>query len=64
MFYVLEPQRNVSDKPDETAFRPCEVNEATIFALFSRESMSPDEDSEYVGDVSIGLALALINSAC
>ena len=63
VFYILEPQRDMSNNPDETMFRPCAVSEATVFALFSRETMNPDEDSEYIGDIMPAAAVALIHKA-
>jgi hypothetical protein len=72
MFYVLEPQRDIMavDKDDrvpgltytdETHFAPCDDADATIYAVFRRETYQ--DEPEYIGDVSVAAARQMLSRA-
>lgn len=48
--YIIEPQWDISDNPDETHFVPCAEHEATLFALLIKRP--EDDEPIYIGDIT------------
>ena len=61
MAWIFEPQRDLSDSPDETRFVPCPLAEAEIVAVFEGEA--GDAEPDYVGDVDARAFRRLLKTA-
>ena len=61
MAWIFEPQKDISEREDETRHVPCPLAEATIVAVF--EGQVGDDEPDYVGDVDAAAFRALLASA-
>lgn len=63
MAWIFEPQRDMSDRDEETRFVPCPLGDATIVAVFEgAEGAVGDVEPTYVGDVDVGAFRNLLAS--